>query len=236
MEQGLSNLIARLSGTLVVSCQADPGTPLADPAYLAAMAQAVVAGGASAIRAEGIANIEAIKARVRVPLIGLVKREHPGTEIYITPTVDDVEDVADAGADIVAFDATDRARPWPVAKLVDTAHAKGRLAMADVSTVEEAKAAAQAGADIVSTTMAGYTSYSKAEAGPDFGLMGALQKARIPFVAEGRVWTIEDAQRCVELGATFIVVGSAITRPTLIAERFSRAIAPEYGALLHRRV
>jgi N-acylglucosamine-6-phosphate 2-epimerase len=231
----LSNLLHGLRGTLVVSCQADAGTPLADPAHLSAMAAAVVAGGASAIRTEGLANIAAIRARVSVPVIGLVKRAHPGTEIYITPTLDDVRGIAEAGADVIAFDATSRPRPVHVANLVEAAHAAGRLAMADISTVDEARAALAAGADVVSTTMAGYTSYSKGDDGPDFGLMRALQTLEIPFVAEGRVWTVEDAQKCVELGATFIVVGSAITRPTLITERFARSISADTAAPLQRK-
>lgn len=234
-ETDLSNLLDRLQGSLVVSCQADEGTPLADPSHISAMAAAAVAGGASAIRTEGIANIVAVKSRVAVPVVGLIKREHAGTDIYITPTVADIDDIANAGADIIAFDATDRTRPVSVADLVKSVHAYRRLAMADISTVEEARSALAAGADVVSTTMAGYTNYSKGGEGPDFRLMRALQSAGIPFVAEGRIWTTEDAQRCMELGASFIVVGSAITRPALITERFFRAITPQSDVRAQRK-
>ncbi|WP_152979677.1 N-acetylmannosamine-6-phosphate 2-epimerase [Mesorhizobium sp. 1M-11] len=226
----MPDLLQELSGTLVVSCQADPGSPLAEPVHLSAMAASVVAGGASAIRTEGIANIQAIKDRVRVPVIGLVKALRTNTEVYITPSIDDVHHIAAAGADIIAFDATDRPRPANVADLVRAVHEQGRLAMADISTVDEARSALASGADVVSTTMAGYTSYSRGDAGPDFGLMQALQRAGLPFVAEGRVWTIEEALRCFDLGANFIVVGSAITRPTMITQRFTQGIAARGGA------
>jgi len=231
----LSDLLHALQGTLVVSCQADRGSPLGDPSHISAMAEAVVAGGATAIRTEGLANIAAIKERVAVPVIGLVKTKRPDTQIYITPLIEDVMAIAQAGADIIAFDATARPRPVPVAKLVEAVHAQGRLAMADISTVDEAVAALADGADVVSTTMAGYTSYSSGGEGPDFGLMRALQRAGVPYVAEGRIWTIENAQACLALGASFIVVGSAITRPTLITERFSRSIADRRDAQIQRK-
>jgi N-acylglucosamine-6-phosphate 2-epimerase len=198
---------------------------LAHPEHISAIAEAVVAGGASAIRAEGLANIRAIRARVRVPIIGLVKTQRPDTDVYITPSVEDVDDLAAAGADIIALDATARPRPVDVAMLIPAVHRQGRLAMADISTVDEARSALSAGADAVSTTMAGYTSYSQGETGPDFALMYALQRAGIPFVAEGRVWTLDEALKCFELGASFIVVGSAITRPAMITQRFVEGIA-----------
>lgn len=218
-----------------MSCQAEAGTPLARPEHISAIAEAVVAGGASAIRAEGLANIRAVRARVQVPVIGLVKSRRDDTDVYITPSVEDVNDIASAGADIVALDATERPRPVSVATLIDAIHQQGRLAMADISTVEEARAALAAGADVVSTTMAGYTSYSRGDGGPDFDLMRALQRANLPFVAEGRVWTLDEALKCFDLGASFIVVGSAITRPTMITQRFAESIAARAGAPAQRK-
>lgn len=197
-----------------------------------------MAGGASAIRTEGLANVRAIRARVLVPIIGLVKRHRPDTDIYITPTIEDVNDIAAAGADIIAFDATARPRPVPVARLIDAVHRQGRLAMADISTVGEAKSALAAGADVVSTTMAGYTSYtsySQSNSGPDFTLMQALNRAGIPFAAEGRVWTLAEGLKCFDLGASFIVVGSAITRPTMITQRFAESIAARTQAAAPRK-
>ena len=198
---------------------------MADAAHISAIAEAVVAGGASAIRIEGLANISAVRARVRVPIIGLIKTQRADIDVYITPSVEDANDIAAAGADIIAFDATARRRLVDVSTLVRAVHRQGRLAMADVSTVEEARSALAAGADVVSTTMAGYTSYSQGDGGPDFTLMRALQRAGLPFVAEGRVWTIDEALKCFKFGASFVVVGSAITRPTMITRRFAEGIA-----------
>ncbi|MGX9115845.1 N-acetylmannosamine-6-phosphate 2-epimerase [Mesorhizobium sp. BHbsci] len=225
-----------LYGTLVVSCQADAGTPLAAPTHLAAIAAAVVEGGASAIRTEGLANVEAVRACVAVPVIGLVKTSRADTEIYITPSIEDARAIARAGADIIAFDGTARPRPASVVEMVAAIAESGALSMADISTVAEARAAVTAGADLVSTTMAGYTSYTPADEGPDFGLMRALGRAGIPFVAEGRIWTTDEALQCFDLGASFVVVGSAITRPTLITQRFARSIAGRQPATPQRKV
>jgi N-acylglucosamine-6-phosphate 2-epimerase len=178
-----------------------------------------VIGGASGLRIQGSDNIRAVRAACDLPLIGLLKVVRPGTDVYITPTIADVEAVLEAGADIVAFDATDRPRPDTVRTLCDAARSAGRLSMADVSTAAEGLQAMEAGADIVSTTMSGYTSYSRQLPGPDFALMSELAALDVPFAAEGRIWTGEEARRALELGARFVVVGSAITRPDMITRR-----------------
>lgn len=234
----LSELQDKLNGTLVVSCQAEAGTPLDSPEHIAAIAAAVVDGGASAVRIEGLRNIEAVRARVDVPVIGLIKLHRGDTDVYITPSVEDVERIARAGAHIIAFDATSRPRPAAVSVLVEVAKAQGCTALADISTIEEACSAIAAGADMVSTTMAGYTSYTSytaTEAGPDFALMSALRQADIPFAAEGRIWTPEEALHCFDLGARFVVVGSAITRPTLITQRFINRLSDVVAAPAFRR-
>jgi N-acylglucosamine-6-phosphate 2-epimerase len=214
-----------LDGTLVVSCQADAGTPLDAPEHIAALAASVVEGGASAVRIEGVKNVATVSARVPVPVIGLVKTQRASTDVYITATVEDVQAIARAGAQIIAFDATRRPRPVDVPTLIEAIKGHGCLAMADISTTEEAELAMAAGADVVSTTMAGYTEDTRGQTGPDFALMGALGRAGLPFVAEGRIWTPEDALRCLQLGARFIVAGSVITRPTLITRHFIERIA-----------
>lgn len=219
-----ADLLLQLNGKLVVSCQADAGAPLDAPEHIAALAATVVEGGAAAVRIEGTRNIEAVSARVGVPIIGLIKTHRDDTDVYITPSLEDVRAIALAGAQMIAFDATNRPRPLPVGRLIEEAKRHDRLAMADVSTVEEARSAMAAGADIVSTTMAGYTPYSRADDGPDFALMGALDRAGIPFAAEGRIWTPAEALRCFEHGARFVVVGSAITRPAVITRRFNERI------------
>ncbi|WP_102958542.1 N-acetylmannosamine-6-phosphate 2-epimerase [Mangrovicella endophytica] len=209
-----------LSGTLVVSCQAEPGLPLDAPEHIVALARSAVIGGAAGLRIQGVDNIRAVRAASGLPLIGLLKVVRLGTDIYITPSIADIDAVVDAGADIIAFDATDRPRPDTVQTLCERVRRAGRLSMADISTVEEGQHAIDAGADIVSTTMSGYTPYSRQLAGPDFALMSELAAAGVPFAAEGRIWSGEEARRALDLGARFVVVGSAITRPDMITRRF----------------
>jgi N-acylglucosamine-6-phosphate 2-epimerase len=220
-----ADVLAQLDGTLVVSCQAEAGMPLDAPDHIAAIAQSVVLGGASGVRIEGAANIAAVRRRVGVPIIGLIKARRADTEIYITPTLTDAAAIIDAGADIVALDATNRSRPAELKTMLGAIAAKDCLSMADVSTLDEGKRAIDAGASVISTTMAGYTPYSNQQPGPDFKLMEQLAGAGLSFVAEGRIWTPQEAVRCFELGARFIVVGSAITRPDAITRGFVDQVA-----------
>ena len=221
----MTPLLATLAARLVVSCQAEPGLPLDAPVHIAALAASAVLGGAAAVRVQGFDNIASTRAAVAVPVIGLVKVHRPGTEVYITPTAEDVAAVAAAGADVVAFDATDRTRPVPVRDLITAARDAGRATMADVSTVAEAEAALAAGADVVSTTMAGYTAAAASDGGPDLALVRELGRRGLPFAAEGRVRTPEEAALCLDLGALFVVVGGAITRPDAITRAFVARIA-----------
>ena len=218
-------IVDRLRGQLVVSCQAAADTPLAHTSHIVAMAQSAVLGGAKGLRIEGIENVRAVRVAVNVPIIGLVKAHHPGFEPYITIRIEEVMALCDAGADIVAFDATDRPRPVAIAQLVTGILQSGRVALADISTAQEARAAINAGAHLVGTTLAGYTNYSEQIEGPDFNLMAEIAAARLPFVAEGRIWSAEEATRSIALGAEFVVVGSAITRPDEITRRYARAVA-----------
>ncbi|RWB73243.1 MULTISPECIES: N-acetylmannosamine-6-phosphate 2-epimerase [unclassified Mesorhizobium] len=225
MQAKQSDLLATLDGTLVVSCQAESGLPLDAPGHIAAMARSVVLGGATGVRIEGAANIAAVRAAVEVPLIGLIKVRRDDTEVYITPTLDDVAAVIEAGADIVAIDATSRPHPAALKAMFASIAARGRLSMGDVATLDEGKRALDAGADLISTTMAGYTDYSSDQRGPAFALMEEFARAGLPFVAEGRIWSPDEAVRCFELGARFIVVGGAITRPDAITRRFADVVA-----------
>ncbi|CAN7732686.1 N-acetylmannosamine-6-phosphate 2-epimerase [Mesorhizobium amorphae] len=220
-----AGLLAKLDGTIVVSCQAEPGLPLDAPEHIAAMARSVVLGGASGVRIEGAANIAAVCRQVDVPVIGLIKARRDDTEIYITPTLADAVAIIDAGAGIVAIDATSRPRPADLKAMFGTIEARGRLSMGDVATLDEGKRAIDAGASVISTTMAGYTDYSTERRGPAFDLMEEFARAGLPFVAEGRIWTPQEAVRCFELGARFIVVGGAITRPDAITRRFADEVA-----------
>lgn len=212
--------LTRLAGKLVVSCQADAGMPLDGESYILALARSVVLGGAAGIRIEGAQNVRAVRAVLPVPIIGIVKDRRPDSPVYITSRTKEVDALADAGADIIAFDATDRPRPETVAALCQAVHARGLAAMADISTLAEAETALAAGAEVVGTTLAGYTDHSRQLDGPDFALMQDLAKRDLPFVAEGKIWTPQEACRAFEIGAQFVVVGSAITRPDVITRYF----------------
>lgn len=208
-----------------MSCQAREGEPLHGPGPMAAMAQSAVLGGARAVRINGPADVAAVRAAVAVPVVGLWK-DGEG-EVYITPTVRHALEVSAAGADVVALDATGRARGdgWSVAATIAALHEAGVAVMADVSTVEEGLAAAAAGADMVATTLSGYTHRSPQQAGPDLDAVAALTAVvGIPVIAEGRYSTPEQAAGALARGAHAVVVGSAITRPSDLTARFAAAL------------
>jgi N-acylglucosamine-6-phosphate 2-epimerase len=212
---------------LIVSCQATAPSPLRRPDMIAALAECAVLGGAAAIRIDGPGDVAAARGRVRVPIIGLFK-QRTGSPVYITPTFAAARAVAQAGAEIVAVQATrDRdAGGEPLAPLVRRIHEECRaLVMADVSTREEGLAAEAAGADVVGTTMAGYTPHSRQMAGPDLRLVEELAAALgVPVIAEGRIQTPDDAAAARRAGAWAVVVGRAITMPEAITERFAKAV------------
>jgi len=224
-----SESVHRLRGHLIVSCQALEGSPLRDSGIIAALAQCAERGGAAGVRIDGPDDVAAVRRAVSVPIIGIYKM-HGESPIYITPTFAEARAVAHAGADIVAIQATrerDRtAGADPLGPLIARVHgACGIPVMADVSTVEEGIAAAAAGADLVATTMAGYTPHSRQLAGPDLDLVRELVGAvAVPVVVEGRVTTPEDAGAALHAGAWAVVVGRAITMPEAITARFVRAL------------
>jgi N-acylglucosamine-6-phosphate 2-epimerase len=195
------HILEDLRGGLAVSCQAAEDSPLHQTHHIVAFAQAAVMGGAKAVRIEGIDNVAAVRQAVSAPVIGITKIAQSGSDVYITPNVSDVRELWNAGADIVAFDATKRSRPSSVPELITEIHGGGRIAMADISTLVEAAEAIDAGADFVGTTLSGYTPYSSQGETPDFVLMRGLSSARIPFVSEGRIWEPSEARLAVEYGA-----------------------------------
>lgn len=223
-------LLAALRGRLIVSVQAQPHEPLHGASHMAVMARAVVEGGAAAVRCESPDDIRAIRAAVDVPLVGLWKQGETG--VYITPTKEAARAVVEAGADIVAIDATERDRPVPVDELIRYIHDElKRPVLADVSTLEEGMAAEAAGADAVAPTLSGYTGSGPAPKEPDWILLYTLLKQlRVPVIMEGRIWSPEDAARSLRYGAWAVVVGSAITRPQLITKRFVDVVADESAA------
>lgn len=216
-------------GSLIVSCQADPSSPFHAPEFIVAFARAALLGGAQGLRLESIAHLRAVRPSVDAPIIGLIKRRSPSYAVYITPEPADVRACAEAGADVVAFDATLRERPASVAALVAAAHEAGALALADVSTVAEAEAALEAGADLVSTTLSGYTPYSPQLPGPDLDLISDLAARGIHPLAEGRIRTPAEARAALQRGAYAVVVGSAITRPEVVTGWFRDALEQPTG-------
>lgn len=219
-------LFETLRGGLIVSCQALPDEPLHGPAHMAAMARAAAQAGASGIRAQGVEDVRAIASTVQLPIIALIKRPVPGSEVYITPTFEDARALAEAGAAMIALDATIRPRPEPVDELIARIHRELALpVLADVATLDEGLAATRAGADLVGTTLSGYTAETAHRPDePDYALLSALIAAGVATLLEGRVWTPEQARQGLTLGAHAVVVGSAITRPQEIVRRYVRAM------------
>ena len=228
VEQKQQRFLAQVRGRLIVSCQAQPHEPLYGSAIMARMAIAAAQGGAAAIRANTPQDIAAIRAAVDLPIIGLYKVDLPGYDVYITPRLADACAVAEAGADVIAIDATQRPRPEYelLADYITAIHAAtGLPVLADISTYEEGLAAQAAGASLISTTMSGYTPYSPMLPGPDLALVRRLAGVlSVPLVAEGRYHSPDQVVAALEAGATSVVVGGAITRPQEITLRFVGAI------------
>lgn len=227
------DVISRLKNTIIVSVQAMPNEPLYEEECLNAMIKSVVKGGAKALRLAGARDVANAKKMFDLPVIGITKPEifpkNPKSVVYITPTTEDARSVADAGADIIAFDGTSRPRGKDnLRKLIRYIAIKRKVSMADISTLSEAIAARALGADMVSTTLAGYTDNSKMTKEPDFELLErAVKILDCPVIAEGRFWTPEQVNKAFALGAHAVVIGSAITRPQLIVKRFySERILP----------
>jgi N-acylglucosamine-6-phosphate 2-epimerase len=229
-ERALADL-ERMRGGLVVSCQAREENPLHGPMFMAAMARAAVLGGAVGIRADGAADVTAIREAVgaEIPIMGIFKVKQPDGSLFITPNAEGARVVLNAGARFVALDGTRRPRPGgeSLAAVIAAIHAGGGVALADIATLEDAQYALQSGADAVGTTLSGYTPDSPKQEGPDFLLLERLvAESPVPVFAEGRFWTPEQARRAIEIGAAFVVVGTAITNPTAITERFVDAMGP----------
>ena len=216
--------IEAIKGGLVVSCQAYPGEPLRHPETMAQMAMAAVEGGAVGIRCQGLSDIAAIKGQVEVPVIGIWKDGREG--VYITPTLRHARCCASAGADIVAIDATGRPRPdgRTYADTVRALHDEGIVVMADCGSFADAERAVEAGSDIISTTLSGYTGERKKTDGPDFDLLGRMVAAfgdATPVLCEGRIHTPDQLAQVMAMGAWAAVVGTAITHPTSITRWFA---------------
>ena len=215
-----------LEKKVIVSVQAAYGEPLYNLECIKAMLLSVVNGGASAVRVAGARDVKCAKECLKVPVIGLTKPktlpENWLDVVYITPTLNDIQELLDANADVVALDATSREHQFERKDALNLIHDAGKLAMADISTFDEGIICAELGFDIVSTTLAGYTTYSKTDSNlPDFELLKKLvDSVSTPIILEGRIWEPVQVKKAFELGAHSVVIGSAITRPQLITKRF----------------
>jgi len=225
-----------LRGKLIVSCQALPGEPLHSSFIMGRMALAATQGGAAAIRCNTQEDIAEIRKNTDLPLLGIVKRDYEDSEIFITPTLQEVKELVDVGVEIIAMDATDRLRPEGQSLKDFMAEVKQafpeQLFMADCSTYEDGIQAAELGFDIISSTMAGYTPGTKGRSLPALDLIRRWSRELdIPVIAEGGISTPEDLAAAFEAGAFAVVVGGAITRPLQITQRFAAALpqTEEYG-------
>lgn len=227
----MSENIRRIYKKLIVSCQALPDEPLHSSFIMGRMARAAMEGGACGIRANTREDIEEIKKNVDLPIIGIVKKVYEDSPVYITPTMEEVDALAAAGADIIAMDATEALRPGKIPLDAFVAQVREKyprqLLMADCSTIEEALYADGLGFDFLGTTLVGYTKQSEGAQieENDFEIIKRiLERAEHPIIAEGNINTPQKARRVLEIGCYSVVVGSIITRPQIITRTFTEEI------------
>lgn len=225
-------ILEQIKGGLIVSCQALPTEPLYDSYIMSKMAWAAYLGGAVGIRANTVVDIKAIKEKVDLPVIGIIKKDYDDSDVYITPTMDEVDALVEVGCEIIAVDATNRLRPNGVTftEFFKEVRVKypNQLFMADTSCFEEGKLAAELGIDLVGTTMAGYTPYTKGRKLPDVELIERyVNELDVPVIAEGGIWIPQDLKDVYKAGAFSAVCGTAITRPMDITKRFVKALGED---------
>jgi len=220
------NVIDKIKGGLIVSCQALEDEPLHSSFIMAQMAKAAKIGGAAGIRANTAADIIEIKKTVDLPVIGIIKKEYPDSKVYITPTMSEVDELVLCGCEIIAMDATNRLRPAGVK--LETLFINVRkkypeqIFMADCAVYQDGMNAASLGFDLIGTTLCGYTEESRNVIAPDYEMISALTRnSGKPVIAEGNIWTTEQLRLVKQYGAFAVVIGSAITRPQLITQRFA---------------
>ena len=217
----------RLRG-LIVSIQPEAGSVLNTPETVALLARCAVANGAVALRIEGAVRIAAVRRAVDVPIVGLIKRTYAGYEPYITPTEAEIDAIVGSGADVVAFDATARARPSGLTPqaLVAAIHRRGAIAMADCATAAEMVGAAAGGAEIVATTLCGYTEETRGAALPAIGLLAEAGACGAFRIVEGGIASPADVRRAFAAGADAVVVGTAIGNVDALVRNFAQAASP----------
>lgn len=230
MSKSKKEILAQIQGGLIVSCQALDTEPLHSPFIMSKMALAAMMGGAVGIRANTVEDIKAIKEEVELPVIGIIKRDYDDSDVYITPTINEVEMLISCGCEIIAMDATNRIRPeriW-LEQLFPQIRNKypSQLFMADCSCISEGIQAEKLGFDLIGTTMCSYTPYTSEVEIPSYNLISELScRCKKPVIAEGGIWEPEQLRRVFEKGAFAAVVGGAITRPMQITKRFVEAIS-----------
>lgn len=223
----MKEIFNQIKGKLIVSCQALEDEPLYSSFIMGKMALAATQAGAGGIRANTISDIKEIKKNTNLPIIGIIKRNYGNCNVYITPTIKEVDELVEEGVDIIAIDSTKRLRPDNVELEYFVKNIKEKyprqIIMGDISNVDEAVYSEKIGVDIVSTTLCGYTDYTKGD-NPLNTLQEVLKAVKIPVIAEGNLDTPEKAKKSIQMGALAVVVGGAITRPKQIAEKFIKAI------------
>lgn len=222
-------ILDTIRGGLIVSCQALENEPLHSSYIMQRMAVAAMYGGAVGIRANSVSDILEIRKEVKLPVIGIIKRVYDDSDVYITPSMKEVDELMTVRPEIIALDATKRMRPGKRSLEDFFAEVRAKypeqIFMADCSTLEEGLNAAKIGFDILGTTLSGYTSYSKGSELPNMELIQQLvESGEKPVIAEGGIWTPEQLKHILGTGVLAAVVGTAITRPMEITKRFVNAI------------
>jgi N-acylglucosamine-6-phosphate 2-epimerase len=228
LKSKIENLKSRIQNGLIVSCQAPANSPLARAEIIRAFAETAEQNGAVGVRINTPAHVRAVRQAVKIPILGIYKVVSDASEVYITPTFSSAKEIADAGADVIALDATLRRRPNGENLIEIVSRIKNELnlpVMADVSTFEEGLNALEtAGADFIGTTLAGYTDATKHLIKPDFELVEKLTaKLAVPVICEGRLSCAEDVRRAFDCGAFAVVVGGAITGVDQLVRQFVAA-------------
>ncbi|MDC3131014.1 putative N-acetylmannosamine-6-phosphate 2-epimerase [Pelagibacteraceae bacterium] len=219
------NILKKLKNKIIVSCQPNEDGPQDKTSIIVSMAKAATLGGCGGVRIEGEKNIRAVKKNISVPIIGIIKNDLANYKVRITPLLKDVEKIINSGADIIAYDATNRKRPFPTKEIILKIKKANRLAMADCSNIDDAKNAILEGADIIGTTLAGYVGKKVKDTDkPNIKLVKEFKKLNCFVMAEGRYNSPELAKKAIQAGADAVTIGSAITRIDNITSWFVKKI------------
>ena len=219
------NILKKLKNKIIVSCQPNEGGPQDKTSIVVSMAEAAIIGGCGGVRIEGEKNIRAVKKNISLPIIGIIKNDLDNFKVRITPLLKDVDKIINSGADIIAYDATNRKRPFPTKEIILKIKKSNRLAMADCSNLDDAKNAILEGVDIIGTTLAGYVGKQVKDTDkPNIKLVKEFKKLNCFVMAEGRYNSPELAKKAIQAGADAVTIGSAITRIDNITSWFVKKI------------